>query len=489
MPSPRKRRAGSRDTTHKRLDLLDTRPRAGALGLLVSCASGMEMVRLAGKNVLLLGRGPECDVVIEDVSVSRKHARLTLSDPPIIEDLGSTNGIRVQGRRLASGERAEVAIGAAFELGTTTLVLQRAGSLRPAAPSSRPNAASVAPPSIRATIYEPAHEAIVADPSMHGLYALLDVMAPTSLSVLVLGETGVGKEVYARAVHLRSLRASGPFLQLNCAAFPESLLEAELFGYEKGAFTGAVQAKAGLFESASGGTVFLDEVGEMPLATQAKLLRVLENGEVRRLGSVKAKVVDVRFVAATNRDLRRLIADSRFRSDLFFRLSGFSVTLPPLRARKNDIAPLARHFVQRAAFAIGRPLQRLTEDAIAMLERHDWPGNARELRNVVERALALSRDDSIDAEDLLRAEPDAFGTRTTIETAALRPPMAMPTEADLRAQVRTLEKQRIADALARCGGNQSRAAKLLGISRSMLSDRLDEYGLVRPRKGRVDDKL
>ena len=224
---------------------------------------------------------------------------------------------------------------------------------------------------------------------MQRLYALLDVIAPSPLSVLVLGETGVGKEVFAEALHQRSQRRAKPLLKLNCAALPATIHEAELFGYEKGAFTGATAAKPGLFEAADGGTVMLDEIGDLPLVTQAKLLRVLETGEVLRLGSVKTTTVDVRFISATNVDLEARVEAGTFRADLFFRLDGISVVLPPLRDRKADIAPLARMFTARVATRMDRTAPQLSRDAIALLEQHAWPGNVRELRNVIERALAF----------------------------------------------------------------------------------------------------
>jgi transcriptional regulator with PAS, ATPase and Fis domain len=227
---------------------------------------------------------------------------------------------------------------------------------------------------------------------MVALYEQAERAARSSISVLVLGETGVGKDVLANAIHRASPRSRGPFLGLNCSAISESMLEAELFGHEKGAFTGAVQARPGLFESASGGTVFLDEIGELPLATQVKLLRVLEDRRVMRVGGRKAIDVDVRFVAATNRDLESACARGAFRSDLYYRLAGLTLTIPPLRERREEIAPLARLFAERSARQLDRATPTIPPVAVTQLESYPWPGNVRELRNAMERAVVLAFD-------------------------------------------------------------------------------------------------
>jgi transcriptional regulator with GAF, ATPase, and Fis domain len=392
-------------------------------------------------------------------------------------------------------------VGTVFELGTATFVMQRARgeSARPSWPSN---------PALIAA--RPVDDGpVVTDPTMRNIYALLDVVAPSPLTVLILGETGVGKEVYAEAVHKHSPRAQRPLLQINCAALPESILEGELFGYQKGAFTGAVQAKAGLFEAADGGTVFLDEIGELPMGIQAKLLRVLESGQVMRLGSVKPTVVDVRFIAATNRDLRGLIAEGRFRADLYFRLNGMSITLPPLRARRADIEPLALHLLGKIAPRLGRGEVGLTDTAVEALKHHDWPGNVRELRNVLERALLLCKDDVLGLEHLHAADSETFragaggpgtpplgfppsgppsspssrpGIRSTLPARHSEETQRFAAIQGLRDELRGLEKERILDALSACAGNQSQAARMLGMSRSTLIARIEEYGLARPRK-------
>jgi transcriptional regulator with PAS, ATPase and Fis domain len=316
---------------------------------------------------------------------------------------------------------------------------------------------------------------VLLEEHMVELYKLLDVVAPTSVAVLVLGETGVGKDVFAETLHARSARAGKPLLRLNCAALPESILEAELFGYERGAFTGAVQAKAGLFEAADGGTVFLDEVGDMPLLTQAKLLRVLESGEVMRLGSLKTKRVDVRFVSATNRELEALVAVERFRSDLFFRINGVTLTIPPLRKRPADVVALVKRFAVQAAEKFRKGPVSLEKAAMEKLTTYPWPGNIRELRNVVERAVLTCKDGSVGASDVTLRGGE-HGRRSVAPAASSGAATKMK---DTLADV---ERQRILDALEAHDGNRSRAARALGIARSTLLKRLASY-----RAGGADD--
>jgi two-component system, NtrC family, response regulator AtoC len=339
-------------------------------------------------------------------------------------------------------------------------------------------------------------------PAPHGamaqLYRVVDRIAAGTISVLLLGETGVGKEVLAETIHRRSPRASMPLLRLNCAALSGTLVESELFGHERGAFTGAAASKLGLLETAEGGTVFLDEVGELPLTLQVKLLRVLEERSVWRVGALKPRAIDVRFIAATNRDLEAEIAAGHFRQDLYFRLNGMTLRIPPLRERTGEIAALAEQFAAEAS----QRAERATPPAISVaalgyLQRYAWPGNIRELRNVIEQAVLLGLDD-------LEILPGHLPLETMVP--ASRPPLtpsppppqeaavasfAAPSDADpyataprglLRGEIETLERQQILDALARCGGNQTQAAKLLGIARGTLVSRLNDYGVRRPRK-------
>jgi two-component system, NtrC family, response regulator AtoC len=418
------------------------------LVIVVSANGGVTTTPFPRTKQARLGRAGDCDVVIDDDSVSRHHVSIDArGDTIAVEDIGSTNGTLVAGHQLARGQRAELLLGMPFAVGATTVYVLQASAASARAKPSRGDA-----------------DTVVHDPAMRRIYALLDVIAPSPLSVLVLGETGVGKEVFAEALHQRSQRRDKPFLKLNCAALPETILEAELFGHEKGAFTGAIAAKPGLFEAADGGTVMLDEAGDLPLVTQAKLLRVLETGEVLRLGSVKTTTVDVRFISATNVDLEARVAAGTFRADLFFRLDGISVVLPPLRDRRADVIPLARMFAARVAGRMNRGAPDWTPAAIELLESHAWPGNVRELRNVVERAVVLA--DGAPA----------------IEPAHLPSIGAPARPSRLKDDLSAIERERIVRTLDEASGNQTRAAKLLGISRHALIDRLDRYGIARPRK-------
>jgi hypothetical protein len=315
-------------------------------------------------------------VRIDDDSISRNHAVLHVDGESIhIEDCGSSNGTLIGGRRITRLSRVPVEPRLTITMGEAMLVLHMGQA---AAPESM----------VPSAVPEPR------ETSMERLYKLIELVAQSSISVLLAGETGVGKEVIAERVHQRSPRKSKPLVKLNCAALPDQLLESELFGYEKGAFTGAVSAKTGLLEAAQGGTVFLDELGEMPLSTQAKLLRALECREVQPLGALKPRPIDVRFVAATNRDLETLSARGEFRRDLYFRLNGISIHIPPLRERTGEIPGLVDHFLT-ALERTGVQRCKISTAAMARLKAHSWPGNIRELRNVVERAAVLSGGQAI----------------------------------------------------------------------------------------------
>lgn len=354
---------------------------------------------------------------------------------------------------------------------------------------------------------------IVIAPAMQRLYGIAERVANGTICVLLLGETGVGKEVLAERIHKLSPRANKPFLRLNCAAFPENLLESELFGYERGAFTGAQNAKVGLLESATGGTVFLDEIGELPLPTQGKLLRVLEAKEVLRVGAVKHRPINVRFIAATNRDLEAEATAGKFREDLFFRVSGVCLVIPPLRERVPEIEPMARAFLSQICRDSGRDsVVGLSSEARDWLLRYTWPGNVRELRNVIERAVLLCGSGPITLEHLPGDKADGIAYRP-LRSAPLpstgprpAPPYVPRSSADrpanptlppqrpiqndlivdtpdtLRLKIAEAEKQRILRALEACAGNQTRAAAMLGMSRRTLVTRLAEFNLPRPRK-------
>ena len=286
-------------------------------------------------------------------------------------------------------------------------------------------------------------------------------------AVLIGGETGTGKELVARALHFEGPRRAGPFVEINCASLPSQLVESELFGHERGAFTDARERRIGLVEAAHGGTLFLDEVGELELATQAKLLRLLEDHQVRRLGSVREQKVDVRVLAATNRPLEAMVAAGQFRSDLFYRLGMLRIELPPLREREGDVAVLAAAFLARSARRYGKPEMRFSDEALQALSRHRWPGNVRELGNLVEQCVILASDTVIEADDLsLPVMPDG----------ALGDPAALGTE-PWPTSLPDTERRLLVNALERNRWNVTQAARALGISRDTLRYRIDKFGL------------
>ena len=488
---------------------------------------------LPQRGTVVIGRATNCDVRIDELSVSRQHVCIHVDTTLTVEDLGSANGTTLledrsleasrddatytsKGRALEPGVRMPFPLTGALRIGNALVTLERRpigathATLRPAAMSA-------------STVLDQGwRPAVLQAPSMMHLYELAALAASSDICALILGETGVGKEVLAEFLHRRSNRAQQTFLRLNCAALSESLLESELFGHEKGAYTGAHQAKSGLLEAADGGTVFLDEIGELTQTLQVKLLRVLEERAVWRVGSTRARPIDVRFVTATNRDLRREVTRERFRKDLYFRINGVTLQIPPLRQRKEEIEPLARFFLQQACERLGRPVPPFTQESRDHLLAYSWWGNVRELKNAMERASFLCKDGPILVQHLpgideLSDEP--FEAEPTgVHNAILPSDLPMPGIAQARAngrfqpEGRTLpgrsqevpnappslesrptisdnhnfvdEQQRIVDALNACGGNQTRAAQSLGISRRTLINRLDEFQVPRPRKGR-----
>jgi len=551
-----------------------------------------------------IGRAPQCEILIDEVSISRMHASLVLGPQLEITDLGSANGTRVRDQLLTPHQRVSIAPGESIQVGSATLIIQRQSApIRPrrlwthdyfevrleeeSARAARRGAtfavmrlsctSSGSPETLQQAIadlvrlsdvvgeYGPGefevllvdtareeveiavrrivgelerhgitvrvgtacyphdgrnpdelmsradasargiapaetarrHADVVAERTMQDLYVLAGRVAHGTISILILGETGVGKEVLAEQVHKLSPRAAHPYLRLNCAALTESLLESELFGHERGAFTGAVGTKQGLLETADGGSVFLDEVGELPMSTQVKLLRVIEERVVMRVGGLKPLPLDVRFIAATNRDLEAEIGRGAFRQDLFFRLNGATLVIPPLRDRPTEIPALARAFLVQGARQAGmeRPPE-LAPDTLEALLRYGWPGNIRELRNMMERAVLLCAGDGPIRPSHLPLEKMrvTFATPATShptptsspprDIRPLRPTLPTQAPAILRRGphlTRDEERAQVEAALLACGGNQTRAAAMLGIGRRTLINRVKEFGLVRPR--------
>jgi DNA-binding NtrC family response regulator len=415
--------------------------RAHDEGLLLVAGGDRLLTFPLRRDEIVIGRAPDCDVVLEHEALSRRHACIRLVPAMTVEDLGSRNGTRLRGERLAPNEQGALALGEPFQIGRFHFLVARAR----VTPSH--STASIRTGSLR-----------VIDPTAGAASAFLRDLATSPLSILVLGETGVGKEILAHTIHELSGR-KGSFVRANCAAMAPSLIEAELFGHERSAFTGATHARAGLLEAADGGTFFLDEVGELPLEMQAKLLRAIETREVTRIGATTPTKLDVRFVAATNRDLAAEVSAGRFRSDLFFRLDGATLVIPTLREHPERIAPLAREFLTPSAKA-------LDADVLALLEAHSWPGNVRELKAVLERAAILAGHH--------RLEPRHVAITPLAGKTPAAPVAITAAEA--------AERQRILDALDACAGNQTRAAKLLGISRATLVTKLTFHRIQRPRK-------
>jgi formate hydrogenlyase transcriptional activator len=307
---------------------------------------------------------------------------------------------------------------------------------------------------------------------MHGALERLSQVAPLNCSVLLLGETGTGKELFARAVHDRSRRQSRALVRVNCAALPPTLVESELFGHEKGAFTGAVSLRQGRFELADGGTIFLDEIGDLTYDNQGKLLRVLQEGEFERVGSSRTRKVDVRVIAATHRNLEQAVADGNFRADLFYRLSVFPIAVPPLRERREDIASLMWFFIHRHQRELGRRITKVPTEVMNALHRHDWPGNVRELENVLERAMIRSSGDTLQLDDTFDAKPRE---RTTAASDSLD----------------DMQRSHIEHTLKQCGwriNGAGNAAERLGLHPNTLRFRMKKLGIMSSREQRLAER-
>lgn len=510
---------------------------AGARVYLVVRRQQTEVIDMAEGDRVLFGRSPEATVTIDDSRASREHARFERTRGELwVEDLGSRNGTRVGSdvvrgarRRLASGDvvrigDAEIVVavaagsisggrlerelaknegatlvrlvvkdasaleGVQAELGASLLVEQQGEGeyavLLPAGDGLLPTLERLkrageativqrSAPKPRVPTDLPAG-VVIADPGMVKLFELARRVANSPTTVLILGETGVGKEVVAEQIHRWSARAKGPFVRLNCASLPETLLESELFGHERGAFTGAVARREGRFQQANGGTLFLDEIAEISPAIQIKLLRFLQEHEFERVGGNQTIKVDVRIVAATNKDLLSQVKAGKFREDLYYRLNVVTVDVPPLRARPTDIPLLAMHFLRRYAQENAKEVTGFTDDALERLARYSWPGNVRELENAVERAVVVCKGSQVRSEELA----------PTIKPAAAfdeLPPIPGSSLAEI-------ERYSILKTLEHTGGSTSKAAEILGISPRKIQYRLQEYQNGHKGGGHEDDE-
>jgi two-component system response regulator AtoC len=418
----------------------------------------------AGESVVV-GRAPESTLVTSSARASRRHATIQLEGGALsITDHASRNGTTVNGKPLRDASQT-IDGGDVIAIGSVQIVVARADQAlsRGVVEEARGGIGAGRPEPSEPEAPGPSFGdgLVLADRAMVKLFAVTRRVAVAQSAVLVSGETGTGKEVIAERIHRQSARGAGPFLRLNCASLPEALIESELFGHERGAFTGADRRRTGYFEAASGGTLLLDEIGEMPLNVQAKLLRVLERRAIVRVGGTEEVAVDVRIICATHRDLRREVEGGRFRQDLYYRISTFTLEVPPLRERPTEIVLLAELFAQRIAGDLGLRPPRLGVDVIEALGAHSWPGNVRELRNTMEHAVVMA-----DGGEVRREHLPATLTGST-----------SPPSPGIRGRVEDLERAELVTALAAEGGNRTRAAKRLGLSRRALLYKILKYGL------------
>jgi DNA-binding NtrC family response regulator len=408
-------------------------------------AGGRERTVPVTRAGVTVGKDPTCDAPIDDPFVSSRHLRIEArAGCWTLVDLGSTNGTYLSGARVA---QAELPFGVPIALGDAEIVLEPREAPEPARPES--------------------YEGMLSrDPAMRQVFELVDRVGASDAAVTILGETGTGKELVARALHTRSARREGPFIPVNCSAIAATLIESELFGHETGAFSGAERLRKGAFEEADRGTIFLDEIGELPLDLQPKLLRVLELGEVKRVGASRPIQVNVRILAATHRDLRAAVRAGKFREDLFYRLCVVPITVPPLRRRKGDVRALAELFLARAAPRA--TALRFTEDALAKLDAYDWPGNVRQLKNVVQRALLFRGEGAhvsgaaITFEDT-RIAPGDTGDDDTVYVRGLT--------------LEEIEREAIRLSLRRNRGKRAAVVKELRIAKSTVMKRIGQWGL------------
>jgi two-component system, NtrC family, response regulator len=437
----------TKDRTHVTALLEDlpsfSRQNRGGIFLVIKGPDRGESVRLTDQPVSF-GSSPSCDLVLTDKTVSRKHLHAELhGDEVVMVDSGSTNGTFIQGSRF---EKIVIGFGAEVKLGRTVIKFLPDEEVVEPEPLDQASLGTI----------------VGADTKMRQLFKLMTDVAATTATVLIEGETGTGKELIAEEIHNHSPRRDGPFVVFDCGSVPRELIESMLFGHVKGSFTGAITDRRGAFAEAHGGTIFLDEIGEMALDLQPSLLRVLDKRAVRKVGSNTYEKIDVRVVAATNRDLRAEVAKKTFREDLYYRLAVIRVSVPPLRERGSDIPLLIQHFV--SSFGPGLTV---SQEDMARLVRHSWPGNVRELRNVMERACLLARGSSINLEDALVSEAaPSLGIRTDLPFKEAKGQL-----------VEMFEREYIEDLMRRHKMNLSAAAREAQIDRKHLRELIRKYGL------------
>ena len=463
--------SGSKVTQVSRLDLRprEVEIRRYRLGVLNGAKKGLELV--LDKDLIRIGSMEDNDLQLDDPTLSRYHAELFVDheDRVLLRDLNSTNGTHVEGYRV---KEIYLKPGTQFRVGETSLRFQPASETLEIYPSKRERFGSLIGRSLK----------------MREVFGLLEKISPTSITILIQGETGTGKELVARAIHDTSRRDKKPFVVFDCGAVPETLIESELFGHEKGSFTGASANRPGVFEAAQGGTVFLDEIGELSLEMQPKLLRVLEQREVRRVGSNRTLKIDVRVVAATNRDLREEVSNGRFREDLFYRLAVVPVRLPALREREDDIPLLAKHLLREQSKRranIGPPrFTTLPADVEEIFINHDWPGNVRELVNVMERACSLAEGSEITPQDL--PETMYQSDSEPMDIGPLPIDQNLPFKDAKEIVIEQFERQYLLQLMKRNDTNISAAAREAKMDRKSISRLLKKHD-IKPEEIKGDD--
>jgi len=443
----------------------------------VTISNGMTVEVRLGQKEVKIGRGHEADLQLPDPSVSRLHAKVfRVGMQYFLADLRSRNGTHADGVRIT---QLALEDGRMFQVGPFRIHFHRPASGFPAGEEP------TAPPGTSSTITDTAEGEPVRIPKrteaptaigkapfgliggsahVRKLVATIRRVATSDAPVLIEGETGSGKELVARGIHNASARRERPFVVVNCGAISPELIESELFGHEKGSFTGATAQRRGAFELANGGTIFLDEIGELPIVLQPKLLRVLEQKEVKRVGGNDLLVADVRILAATNRNLREEIARKTFREDLYFRIGAITVSIPPLRDRREDVAPIARHFLAGMRKSTSGPLPGLSPAALDAMISHDWPGNVRELRNAIQRAVVMAETGELTGHDF------SFLHREAAPEGGPETPAGL-------SRWEQAERTNILGELARQMGNKTKTARELGIAKSTLFEKLKKYGI------------